>query len=182
MRLRILAADKCVYLKKRETGSSRWNCMWMTWSSLHMMSSFEILLVKEVWHESIWESCHIVWDSSSPKTKKSRVVPVQIREGCFQAIQNEEEQTELLNIPYQSFVGALMWLAVSTCPDIAHAVSVLSQYNTSYGKSGLCGGHSFKNCMIIMLLIHGALSCCSTNDSLISLSPEGKALSFSTLK
>lgn len=36
--------------------------------------------------------------------------------------------------PYQELVGALMYAAMGTCPDIAHAVSVLSQFNSCYGK------------------------------------------------
>lgn len=34
--------------------------------------------------------------------------------------------------PYQSLIGALMHLAVSTRPDIAYAVNFLSQFNTNY--------------------------------------------------
>lgn len=34
--------------------------------------------------------------------------------------------------PYQSLIGALMYLAVSTRPDIAFAVNYLSQFNTNY--------------------------------------------------
>lgn len=34
--------------------------------------------------------------------------------------------------PYQSLIGALMYLAVTTRPDIAYAVNYLSQFNTNY--------------------------------------------------
>lgn len=37
-------------------------------------------------------------------------------------------------IPYQELIGSLMYLAVMTRPDIAHAVSLLSQYNNCYTK------------------------------------------------
>ncbi|XP_041564465.1 secreted RxLR effector protein 161-like [Drosophila elegans] len=46
----------------------------------------------------------------------------------------ENEKEEVSSVPYQSLIGALMWLAVSTRPDIAFAVSALSQYNTNFGK------------------------------------------------
>lgn len=34
--------------------------------------------------------------------------------------------------PYQNLIGALMYLAVSTRPDIAYTVNYLSQFNTNY--------------------------------------------------
>ena len=36
--------------------------------------------------------------------------------------------------PYQNLIGSLMYLSVATRPDIAHAVSYLSQFNTCFGK------------------------------------------------
>ncbi|CAK9800955.1 Retrovirus-related Pol polyprotein from transposon TNT 1-94 [Anthophora plagiata] len=46
----------------------------------------------------------------------------------------KDEIAELQKLPYRSLVGALMYLAVATRPDIAHAVSVLSRFNENYGK------------------------------------------------
>lgn len=46
---------------------------------------------------------------------------------------NVEKSTECLpNVPYQKLIGCLMYLAVLTRPDIAYAVSYLSQFNTCY--------------------------------------------------
>ena len=39
------------------------------------------------------------------------------------------------SIPYINAVGALMYLAVATRPDIAHTVSVLSRFNTNPGMA-----------------------------------------------
>lgn len=43
----------------------------------------------------------------------------------------EESKT----LPYQNLIGALLYLAVSTRPDISFAVSYLSQFNTCYNKT-----------------------------------------------
>lgn len=39
------------------------------------------------------------------------------------------------NIPYKELTGALMYVAMGTRPDIAHAVSVLCQFNDCYNES-----------------------------------------------
>lgn len=46
---------------------------------------------------------------------------------------DDVEWKEMSKILYRSLIGSLTYLAVSTCPDIAHAVSVLGQYNSDYG-------------------------------------------------
>ncbi|XP_067207870.1 uncharacterized protein [Linepithema humile] len=48
---------------------------------------------------------------------------------------NEDITQQDVNLPYRELVGALMYLAVCTRPDIAHAVSYLSQYNNCYDSS-----------------------------------------------
>lgn len=45
-----------------------------------------------------------------------------------------EEVEEMSEIPYQSLVGALMYLTVATRPDLAYTVNLLSQFNTNPGK------------------------------------------------
>ena len=46
----------------------------------------------------------------------------------------EEPSDEEKRLPYRELVGALMYLAVATRPDIAFAVSALSQFNTNYSQ------------------------------------------------
>ncbi|XP_033212120.1 secreted RxLR effector protein 161-like [Belonocnema kinseyi] len=45
------------------------------------------------------------------------------------------EVVEMSRVPYQSLIGFLMYLAFSTRPDIAYAVSSLSQFNQNPGKA-----------------------------------------------
>lgn len=46
----------------------------------------------------------------------------------------EQESKEMKGVPYQSLIGSLMYLAVSTRPDIAYTVSAMSQYHRNPGK------------------------------------------------
>lgn len=48
--------------------------------------------------------------------------------------ESEAEVAEAANLPYQSVVGWLQWIANSTRPDIAHSVSQLSRFNASWTK------------------------------------------------
>ena len=50
-----------------------------------------------------------------------------------QAPQTHEERSEMSKLPYSQLVGALMYLAIATRPDIAHAVGVLSRFSSNPG-------------------------------------------------
>lgn len=55
--------------------------------------------------------------------------------GC-KLVRPEHVDTELMrNIPYQRLIGGLLYLAVTTRPDIAFATSYLSQFNSCYDES-----------------------------------------------
>ncbi|XP_072762590.1 uncharacterized protein [Anoplolepis gracilipes] len=45
-----------------------------------------------------------------------------------------ENQENKDNVPYRELIGCLMYLAVTTRPDIAYAISFLSQFNNGYGS------------------------------------------------
>ena len=47
----------------------------------------------------------------------------------------DEERQAMENIPYRSAIGSLMYLAFCTRPDIASAISSLSRFNATPGKS-----------------------------------------------
>lgn len=79
---------------------------------------------KEVLTRFNMENCKSVSTPLDPGTKLSKsMCPV-----------NEKEEQEANKLPYQNLIGSLMYLAVSTRPDIAHAVSVLSQFNSNFGE------------------------------------------------
>lgn len=48
---------------------------------------------------------------------------------------SKESNCKKNDLPYTELVGALMYLAIGTRPDIAYAVNRLSQFNNSYGSS-----------------------------------------------
>jgi hypothetical protein len=43
-------------------------------------------------------------------------------------------QEDTTKYPYQSLIGSLMYLAVSTRPDISYTVSALGQFNQNHGE------------------------------------------------
>ena len=49
--------------------------------------------------------------------------------------QTQAEKDEMAKVPYINAVGALMWLAVATRPDILYAVGVLCRFNSNPGQA-----------------------------------------------
>ena len=47
----------------------------------------------------------------------------------------DEERDEMKNNPYQEAIGCIMYLAQTGRPDIAHAVGLMSRFNTNYGRA-----------------------------------------------
>src|SRR5258706_8079716 len=47
---------------------------------------------------------------------------------------NEDEMKDMANVPYASLIGALMYAAIGTRPDIAFAVGALSRFLSNPGR------------------------------------------------
>lgn len=56
-----------------------------------------------------------------------------LRLSVSQSPANDEEKKAMSSVPYINAVGALMYLAIATRPDIAYTVSVLSRFNSNPG-------------------------------------------------
>lgn len=69
------------------------------------------------------EDCKPVQTPLNPSVKLSKAM----------SPKNEEERKEMSSKPYRSLIGSLMYLAISTRPDITHAISQLSQFNEDPG-------------------------------------------------
>ena len=66
-------------------------------------------------------------------------VTTPLPEGCklskAMSPNSEQESAFMKGIPHKQLIGALMYLAVATRPDIAHTVSVLSRFNSNPGMA-----------------------------------------------
>jgi hypothetical protein len=51
-----------------------------------------------------------------------------------QSLSTHEETEDIQDVPYQRAIGSLMYAATSMCPDIAFAVSILSQFMRNLGR------------------------------------------------
>ena len=71
----------------------------------------------------------------------SNANPVSTPMDCSQKLTKEmspksdAQRDEMRNVPYLSAVGSLMYAAMGTRPDIAHAVAVVSQYSSDPGQA-----------------------------------------------
>lgn len=63
----------------------------------------------------------------------SRIVTTPLTPGTKLERNEAELGPNEKSLPYRELIGALMYLAVCTRPDIAYAVSYLSQFNCCYG-------------------------------------------------
>ena len=51
-----------------------------------------------------------------------------------QSPKTKEERDHMSKVPYASVIGSLMYAMVSTRPDIAHAMGIVSRYMSRLGK------------------------------------------------
>ena len=83
-------------------------------------------------------------------------IPVGVRLSAEQCPKTQEEEEDMLCVPYASAVGSLMYAMVYTRADIAHAVGVLSKFMSKLGKEHwipvkrvfmyLCGTNDYGLC------------------------------------
>lgn len=63
---------------------------------------------------------------------ESKIVSTPLNPGTKLNKDEEEQSSENQGLPYRELIGALMYLAVCTRPDIAYSVSYLSQFNNCF--------------------------------------------------
>uniref|UniRef100_A0A6V7J2D0 Reverse transcriptase Ty1/copia-type domain-containing protein n=1 Tax=Bracon brevicornis TaxID=1563983 RepID=A0A6V7J2D0_9HYME len=68
------------------------------------------------------------------KDSKSVATPIELGTRIIKC-EDSRELEKWKNLPYRELVGSLMYLSVCTRPDISHAVSYLSQYNSCYDQT-----------------------------------------------
>lgn len=66
---------------------------------------------------------------------KCKSVSTPLKSGLRLVEQEAEIGDCQYEVPYRELIGALMYLSVGTRPDIAHAVSYLSQFNDCYTET-----------------------------------------------
>lgn len=67
------------------------------------------------------------------KMENSKAVKTPLDQNCKLDKPSKPDYNLMKKYPYQSLIGAMMYLAVSTRPDVAYAVNFLSQFNSNYG-------------------------------------------------
>ncbi|KAK9704466.1 hypothetical protein QE152_g27839 [Popillia japonica] len=66
-------------------------------------------------------------------TPKSTPSDTNVKLSLSMCPQNDEDRKEVLKIPYQEAVGALLYLSQGTRPDITFAVNDVSRFNSNFG-------------------------------------------------
>eukprot|EP00253_Pinus_taeda_P028800 PITA_28800 len=76
-----------------------------------------------------------IFSSVAKDSKPVKVpIPVGVRLSAKQCPMTQEEEEDVSHVPYASAVGNRMYAMVSTRPDIAHAVGVLSKFMSKIRK------------------------------------------------
>lgn len=89
----------------------------------HEITMSQSKYIRDVLKRFNMEDCKRVTTPMNPSEKLSKDM----------CPKTEDEKKEVEKLPYQNLIGSLMY-SVSTRPDITHAVSILSQFNSNFGK------------------------------------------------
>eukprot|EP00253_Pinus_taeda_P034904 PITA_34904 len=102
-------------------------------------------------------------------------IPVGVRLSAKQCPKTQEEEEDMSRVPYASVVGSLVYAMVSSRPDIAHAVGVLSRFMSKPGKEHwtavkqvfryLCGTSDYGLCYQGRLGLDRVLDICGFVDA-----------------
>ena len=76
--------------------------------------------------------CHYGFEDAKPV---STPFDTQVRLTLEQALADAAEFTVMRDVPYREAVGALNWVTLATCPDIAFAVSTVARFSANPGMA-----------------------------------------------
>jgi Reverse transcriptase (RNA-dependent DNA polymerase) len=62
-------------------------------------------------------------------------LPPNVRLSKADSPKTDDEKAAVSHLPFRQLVGSLMYIAIGTRPDIAHAVQQLSQFNDCFGRT-----------------------------------------------
>ena len=159
-----LAADPCVYIGRREKDIllmaiyvddiviASQSETWIAEMKINLMQEFEMKDLGKIRHCLGFEFTHAADKIFMTQTiqilqilkrfgmEDSRPVGTPIDSGAKLLKPENPSREEMEMYPFRELIGSLMYLAVGTRPDIAYAISSLSQFSTCYAKDHWIAG------------------------------------------